>query len=292
MTATVVVEAPGPLTLVQDLGRVGSMHLGVPTSGALDTAALALANRLVGNRDGAAGLEILLGGLRFRPDHAVRVAVTGPQVGVRIDDRAASWGVAESVRAGELVEIVASASGLRCWLAVSGGVDVPEVLGSRSTDTFSGLGPAGLEAGTVLPLGGVGRGTVPGASAVPVPRSSSLRLPLMLGPRDNWFTDAALDLLLGQEYAVASDSDRTALRLEGTRGLERRETRELASEGLVTGAVQVPASGQPLVFLADHPVTGGYPVVGVISSQALAACAQARPGDRVRFRAMAPLPRR
>src|SRR6478672_1764673 len=122
MSSTLVVEAPGPLTLVQDLGRVGSMHLGVPTSGALDTAALALANRLVGNRDGAAGLEILLGGLRFRSDHAVRVAVTGAQVGVRIDDRAASWGVAESVRAGELVEIVASESGLRCWLAVSGGV--------------------------------------------------------------------------------------------------------------------------------------------------------------------------
>lgn len=281
---TLVAEAPGPLMLVQDLGRAGSMHLGVPPSGALDPAALALANRLVGNPDSAAGLEILLGGARLRVDRSVRLAVTGAQVAIRVAGRAASWGVAESVRAGEAIEIDAANDGLRCWLAVSGGLDVPPVMGSRSTDTLTGLGPERLSPGDVLSLGSSIGEVVAGAAAVPVARTAVLTLPVMLGPRDDWFTADALHTFFEQEYVVSAESDRTALRLTSGDPLERSRGGELASEGLVTGAVQVRATGQPLVFLADHPVTGGYPVVAVVRSAALAGCAQARPGDRLRFR--------
>ncbi len=288
------IEEAGPLTLVQDRGRPGSMHLGVPSSGALDPEALALANRLVGNPAEAAGLEIVLGGLAMRPERSVRIAVTGAQVGLRVGGRAASWGTAESVRAGERIEIVAADAGLRCWLALSGGIDVPLVLGSRSTDTLSGLGPPPVEAGTALALGrppdaARSTGAVEELSeaevaAVPVRWAEVVTLPLAPGPRDDWFTEASLERLLEHDYVVAQDSNRTAVRLLGEEPLERTVTDELPSEGLVNGAVQVPASGQPLVFLADHPVTGGYPVVGVVTESGLAACAQARPGDRVRFR--------
>jgi biotin-dependent carboxylase-like uncharacterized protein len=297
---TLLVEAPGPFLLVQDQGRAGSMHLGVPPSGALDPEALALANRLVGNPTDAAGLEILLGGVRIRAQRPIRIALAGAQVGLTIAGRPAAWGTAESVRADELIEITAAGDGIRSWLAVAGGIDVPAVLGSRSTDTLSGLGPVPLVTGARLATGATTPAhdkhqEVTGAaaeSAVPRARSEVLELPVRLGPRADWFTAAAVDALLDQEYAVEADSSRTALRLTGEAPLERRRRDELASEGIVTGAVQVPASGQPLVFLADHPVTGGYPVVGVVSPEAMASCAQARPGDRVRFRRPRPHPRR
>lgn len=279
-----VVEAAGTQTLIQDLGRPGSMHLGVPPSGALDPAALALANRLVGNPDDAAGFEVLLGGLRFRVDEALRIAVTGAQMGVRIGRRPASWGVAESIPAGESLELRPTPDGLRCWVAVAGGVAVDPVLGSCASDTLTGLGPRPLADGMELQLGKPRGQSVPGAEAVPIAHPGVFTLPMTPGPRDDWFSPEALQRLFTQEYAVAPDSNRTALRLKADDPLERARTEELPSEGIVTGAVQVPAGGQPLVFLADHPVTGGYPVVGVVSPSAVSACAQARPGDRVRFR--------
>jgi biotin-dependent carboxylase-like uncharacterized protein len=297
---SLLVEEPGPLLLVQDLGRAGSMHLGVPPSGALDPDALAQANRLVGNDRQAAGLEILLGGVRIRAEHATRIAVTGALVGLSIGGRAASWGTAESVRAGELVEIDPARKGIRSWLAVAGGIDTAPVLGSRSTDTLSRLGPEPVVAGDRLPVGPPAasdqrdladpthHADAASAVAVPRPHPAVVELPLLLGPRRDWFTEEAVASLFDQEYAVEPDSSRTALRLAAGRPLERRRREELPSEGIVTGAVQVPASGQPLVFLADHPVTGGYPVIGVVSSEALAACAQARPGDRLRFRRSRP----
>src|SRR5215218_8461721 len=150
---TLLVERPGPFLLVQDQGRPGSGHLGVPPSGALDPEALALANRLVGNRAEAAGLEILLGGVRMRAQRPARIAVTGAQVGVTVAGRPVAWGTAVSVRAHEIVEITAARDGIRSWLAVAGGIDVPAVLGSRSTDTLTGLGPDPLGAGERLPTG-------------------------------------------------------------------------------------------------------------------------------------------
>jgi biotin-dependent carboxylase-like uncharacterized protein len=259
------------------------MHLGVPPSGALDIEALALANRLVGNPESAAGLEVLLGGVRLESQTSTRVALTGARAVLRIGGRAASWGVAESVRPGETIEIEPAPDELRSWLAVAGGLDVPEVLGSRSTDTLTGLGPPTVAAGDRLAVGSAGGAPEEDAAGVPQGRPEVWSLPVEPGPRADWFTAASSERLVDQEYVVSASSNRTALRLDADTPLERSVDEELVSEGIVTGAVQVPASGRPLVFLADHPVTGGYPVVGVVTSTGLAACAQARPGDRLRF---------
>jgi len=257
-------------------------HLGVPPSGALDPDALSLANRLVGNAEEAAGLEVLLGGVRLTVEQSSRIAVTGAQLPPTVQGRAVPWGQAVSVGAGETVELGRAPTGLRSWLAFAGGIDVPPVLGSRSTDVLTGIGPPALTVGGRLRIGEPPVST-PEGSAVPMPMTAEVvTLRMALGPRDDWFTPAAVEQLFAGEYAVSPAADRTALRLEGA-ALERRHDDELASEGLVTGAVQVPASGQPLVFLADHPVTGGYPVVGVVDRTSVKRCAQLRPGDRVRF---------
>jgi biotin-dependent carboxylase-like uncharacterized protein len=281
-----VVEA-GPALLVEDLGRPGWAHLGVPRSGALDPEALALANRLVGNRAETAGLEVLLGGCALEALSSIRLAVTGAPLPVRVAGRDVGWGEPVSVHAGELVEIGPTPSGLRGWLAVAGGIQVPEVLGSRSTDTLSGLGPAPLAPGDELLVGDAPATYVAEAKAVPAARvDGDTVLALRLGPRHGWFTDEALDRLASIAFEVSPDSDRVGLRLvAGAAGrLERRVDDELASEGIVLGAVQVPSDGQPLIFLADHPVTGGYPVVGVVDPHNVSRCAQLRPGVRVRFR--------
>ena len=273
------VVTAGPQTTVQDLGRPGHAHLGVPRSGALDQPAYRLANRLVGNDESAAALECLLGGVRFRVGHAVTMAVTGAAVPVRVDGRGAGWGCAVSVPEGATVELGRAQSGLRAYVAVAGGVAVPAVLGSRATDLLSGLGPAVVSDGDRLPVGDV-VGPPRTGDAVPARPGSVLRV--RLGPRDDWFTDASLRALHGASYTVTGESNRIGLRLDGP-ALERRDDAELASEGMVLGAVQVPPSGQPVVFLHDHPVTGGYPVVAVVVDADLPLCAQLRPGETVRI---------
>jgi biotin-dependent carboxylase-like uncharacterized protein len=271
---------PGVLTTVQDLGRPGFAHLGVPRSGALDGPALRLANRLVGNAEGAAGLETTLGGVRLRARQGCRVAVTGAEAAVVVAGRAVPWGSAVPVPAGSEVVVGPAVRGLRSYLAVGGGIAVEEVLGSRSTDLLSGLGPAPLAAGTVLPLGAAG--PVPEeAAAVPRPRDPVLHVDL--GPRADWFTDEALAALDGASYEVGAASNRIGLRLRGE-PVARSRAGELATEPMVLGAVQVPPNGQPVVFLADHPTTGGYPVLGVVREVDLPVCAQARPGDRLVIR--------
>jgi biotin-dependent carboxylase-like uncharacterized protein len=279
---TVEVVDPGALTTVQDLGRPGWAHLGVPRSGALDAPALRLANRLVGNRDSAAALETTLSGLTLRPDRATTLAVAGAPCDVRVDGRPASWGAAVPVPAGAEVRIGPATEGVRSYVALSGGIDVAPVLGSRSTDVLSGLGPAPLEAGDRLPLGPPGRAPY-GIEAVPQPRGD--RLHLVLGPRADWFSPGALEALDGAAYEVSADSNRIGLRLTGP-PIERTANDELPSEGMVLGAVQVPPNGQPVVFLHDHPTTGGYPVVAVVIEDDLPVCAQARPGDRLILRVL------
>jgi biotin-dependent carboxylase-like uncharacterized protein len=280
-SSLVVVDA-GPSLLVQDGGRRGWAHLGVPPSGALDPGALALANRLVGNAETAAGLEVLLGGVRLRAESSARVAVTGAPMEVVVGGQPRPWGEALSVRAGDELELRPGPTGLRSWLALAGGVAAEVVLGSRSSDTLSRLGPPALVAGDRVVGGPVP--ARPGTGAA-VPRRVVGLLRLRLGPRDGWFEPAAVERLASTTYTVEPDSDRVGLRLRAVDGtsLPRSRHDELPSEGLLTGAVQVPASGQPLVFLADHPVTGGYPVVGVVDRDDLWQCAQLRPGEQVRF---------
>ncbi len=279
--ALVVVRA-GALTTVQDQGRPGHAHLGVPRSGALDGPAAALVNRLVGNPPEAAVLETTLNGCAVCPRSAVTVAVGGAPCPVSVDGRPVAWGAAVRVPGGALLAVGTALCGVRGYVAFSGGVAVEPVLGSRSTDLLSGLGPPPLTDKTVLPLG---RPTAPHArvdvAAQPRP-PAELVLRVTLGPRDDWFTAAAVRTFVTHTYRVASASNRIGLRTEGP-VLERAWPGELPSEGMVLGAVQVPPDGRPVVFLADHPTTGGYPVIAVVRAADLPAAAQAAPGTPVRF---------
>ncbi|QEU83193.1 biotin-dependent carboxyltransferase [Streptomyces subrutilus] len=280
-----LVVRAGALTTVQDLGRPGHAHLGVPRSGALDTAAYALANRLLGNPPGAGVLETTVDGVGLRALAAVTVAVTGAPCAVRVDGRPAAWGAPVRVPAGAELSVGRAESGLRSYLAVRGGVAAAPVLGSRSTDLLSGLGPPVVAVGTLLPVGPPGPAPVAPADLCPLPGPpADLLLPLRPGPRADWFTEASLAGLWRAVFRVSARSNRIGLRTEGGSPLARAREGELPSEGMVLGAVQVPPDGLPVVFLADHPVTGGYPVVGVVPpGPALDAAAQAGPGTAVRF---------
>jgi biotin-dependent carboxylase-like uncharacterized protein len=287
MTRALEVLATGPSVLVQDAGRPGLAPLGVPRSGWLDPGAAGLANRLVGNPSGAAVLECLLGGVRLRVGAAMTLAVTGAPCPVTAGGRPLAFGEPVTLAAGVELALGPPTSGLRSYVAVAGGICVEPVLGSRSTDMLSGVGPEPVAAGDVLPVGEPTGEPTP--LDVSTSRSSTTDVPLRVwaGPRADWFTDEALRTLTGATYTVDADSDRVALRLDGP-VLERVREGELPSEGIVLGAVQVPAEGRPLVFLRDHPTTGGYPVVAVVDPDDLGRCAQLRPGDEVRFRWVAP----
>jgi biotin-dependent carboxylase-like uncharacterized protein len=277
------VLAPGPLATIQDRGRPGWASIGVPRSGAADRAAADLANRLVGNDPGAATVEVTAGGLRLRAERTVLIAVTGAPARIDVDGRPAPHNAPLTLAAGAVLTLGIPPVGLRSYVAVRGGVDAVPVLGSRSTDTLSGLGPQPLAAGDRLPVGRLAADEpVVDVAAVPAPSPDPV-LRVLSGPRRAWLETAAWTALTTQEWTVTPDSDRVGLRLAGPR-LRRAREGELPSEGLVPGALQVPPDGAPVLFLADHPVTGGYPVLAVVASGDLGAAAQLRPGDRLRFR--------
>ncbi|MBA8793319.1 biotin-dependent carboxylase-like uncharacterized protein [Friedmanniella endophytica] len=277
----ITVVRPGPLALLQDLGRPGLAAIGVPTSGAADRGQAALAHRLVGNRPDAALLETVLGGLELRSDDPLWCAVTGPATAVTVDGRPV--GTHRRVLLPPDVPLVVAAPprGLRHYVAVRGGLVPPPVLGSRSTDLLSGLGPAPLRAGDRLPVGDP-TGPLPPAVRLPPPAAVG-ELWLTTGPRRDWLDGTGWSALVGTTWEVSAESNRVGVRLTGP-PVPRRTDAELPSEGLVRGAVQLPPSGQPVLFGADHPVTGGYPVVAVLTPTSADAAAQLRPGDRVRLR--------
>jgi len=281
-TPTLTVVRAGALTTVQDAGRPGMADLGVPHSGALDRDAAALANRLVGNNAEAAVLESTLDGVSLRSNTAVVIAVTGAAAAVSVAQHPAAWGVPVTVGAGEVVDIGVAVAGVRSYVAVAGGLTVPPVLGSRSTDTLSGLGPPPLAAGDDIAVG-PRSGPIPAVDFTIARRvTEPVVLRLTYGPRDDWFDAESLTTLTTCEYVVSATSNRIGMRLTGPPVL-RKHTRELESEGMVLGAVQIPPDGHPVVMLADHPTTGGYPVVGVVNAHDVSALAQARPGTIVRF---------
>ena len=263
------VLAAGPLTTVQDRGRPGWAHLGVPPSGAADPRALALGNRLVGNDPTAAALEATLSGPRLRFRAAALVAVTGAET--EASNRRLEVG------AGEVLELGRFLNGVRAYVSVRGGIDAEPVLGSRSTDLLSGLGPPQLREGAVLQIGPEPTAK-PEEVEPPPPLPAEPILRLLPGPRDDWFVSNAL----AGTWRVSPASNRVGVRLEGPR-IERIRHEELLSEGVVTGALQVPPSGQPILLLNDHPTTGGYPVLGVLHADDLPLAAQLRPGQRLSF---------
>lgn len=279
MTRSVTVLETGPLTTVQDSGRPGQAALGVGRSGACDLASYRLANRLVGNAPNAAALEVTYGGLRLRADGDVVVVTTGARCA-----GTAPHNAPVSLRSGQVLELGPPASGLRTYLAVRGGFAVDPVLGSCATDVLSGLGPPVVTPGTTLAVG-LSERPHPGVDLAPVgdPEAGDVTVRVTPGPRRDWFSDGAWASLVDQPWAVATDSNRVGIRLEGE-PLVRERTGELPSEGLVRGALQVPASGQPVLFLADHPVTGGYPVIGYVADVDVDRCGQLRPGQRLLLR--------
>lgn len=260
----IVVRRPGLLTTVQDLGRPGLAHLGVPRAGAADVDALVRANALVGNVAGAAALE---------------TTAVGPTLAFEVDATVAVHGRAVFVPAGRVLDVGPVRGGLRDYVAVRGGIDVAPVLGSRSTCTLSGLGPAPLQAGDRLR---VGSATVGEPRELPPVVAQDGPLRLLLGPREDALSPAGVASLLAQAWTVTPDSDRTGLRLHGE-ALARTGRGEPASEGVVAGALQLPPDGRPVLFLPGHPTTGGYPVVAVVLRADLARAARAAPGDRLRF---------
>lgn len=282
MSVGLEVVRSGPLALVEDLGRPGHAAIGVGRSGAADRGALRLANRLLGNPEGAAGVEVTLGGLELAArGRDVWVAVTGAPVRITVGRRAAGAYAPVRVRAGESLRLGTPATGLRSYVAVRGGVDVEPVLGSRSRDVLAGIGPEPLVPGVVLPVGSPPQ-DYPRVDAVPAPSYDEIVLRVVRGPRDALVHDP--DDLVAAPWTVAAASDRVGMRLDGRALALRDPHAALPSEGAYRGAVQVPPSGQPVVFLADHPVTGGYPVVGVVVDADVDRAAQARPGQPVTLR--------
>ncbi len=274
----IVVLDPGVLATVQDAGRHGYAHLGVPTAGPLDLPAARLANRLVGNPEDAAVVESLLGGLALRLDQGRWIAVTGAPTTVLVNGSPVAWGEAVWAPTDSEVRLGSVTTGMRCYLAVGGGIEVEPVLGSRSTDTLAWVGPPALGAGSELALGpAYGR---PAAVDVPAGRRAGA-LRVHPGPQAHWFPEDVRRRLFTTDWSVSEQSNRVGLRLRGD-PLER-DAAELASQGMVTGAIQVPVDGQPVVFLADHPPTGGYPVIGVVEADDLWQCAQVRPGETLRL---------
>ena len=283
MTTLEILHA-GPLALIQDLGRVGLAHLGVTRSGAADRRSHTLANRLVANPDDRATIEVTLGGFTARVRGGdVDIAVTGADPNPNVGESSFGANSIQHVRDGEVISLGVPHSGLRSYLAVRGGIAVTPVLGSRSYDVMSAIGPLPLQPGDVLPVGEHTE-EYPELDQAPVAPISEHLVELLVvpGPRDDWLTDP--DALVHTIWMASDRSDRVGMRLEGRPLVHRNPGRQLPSEGATRGSIQVPPNGSPVILGPDHPVTGGYPVVGVIADQDIDKVAQVRPGQHVRLR--------
>lgn len=291
--------AAGLQTLVQDAGRHGLSGLGISASGALDAAAMRQANRMVGNPVDTPVLENLLGQLQLRCHGQATLAVTGAQAALTLRNAAgAQWPVdatqAVALDDGDTLTLHAPTAGVRCYVAVRGGWHVAPVLGSCATDTLALVGPPPVQAGQRLAVGlSVPSAALQATQATPtrpaLPRLGELvTLDVVLGPRTDWFTPASVEAFAAQEWNVTPQSNRVGIRIAGAQPLQRSRHDELPSEGTVAGAIQVPLSGQPVLFLADHPLTGGYPVIAAVASHHLDLAAQLPVGCRLRFRVIAP----
>jgi KipI family sensor histidine kinase inhibitor len=290
-SAAITVLKSGPLLLVEDLGRPGGASIGAGRSGVLDRAALKLGNRLVGNDEGAAGLEVLLQAeLRF--EQPTWFAVTGARGALSLNGHPIEPDAAVRASAGDVLRLGSAERGVRYVVALRGGVAVARELGSASTDIGAVIGPLPLSDGDRIALGGAASREIPAVDALTVwsPPQDEVDVHVVAGPRQDWFSPASIDRFYDTGWEVTPESNRVGARLRSSAGeaLERSDDHalpaELPSEPMVPGAIQVPPSGQPTVLLADAPVTGGYPVIAVVADADLDLFAQLRPGQRVRFR--------
>lgn len=284
------VLAAGALTLVQDLGRVGFAAVGVGRSGAVDRGAFCLGARLLAQPYTSAALEVTLGGLSVQAQGNVMLALTGAPAPADIDGRGVGYCGPFALGDGQILTLGVPPVGLRTYVSVRGGLNVPPVLGSRASDTLSGLGPEPVRAGDVVPVGPP-PADFPNVDQAPTATLSreTLVVRALRGPRDDWLAD--LNALVATEWTVSSRSDRVGMRLVGEplQHHASRMAQELPSEGVVRGSIQVPPGGEPVIFLADHPVTGGYPVVAVLVDNDIDRVAQAVPGQQLRILLVGPL---
>ncbi|MDO5710340.1 MAG: biotin-dependent carboxyltransferase family protein [Micrococcales bacterium] len=282
----------GSQTLIEDLGRPGLAAIGVSRSGVADLGAYKLGARLLGHdfsadgpRDpGPAALEVLLGGLEFRVHGELTIALTGAAVPATQDGRLVDANAPIRLRDRQVLRLGSAERGLRCYVSFRGGLDVEPVLGSRSRDTLAELGPL-VEPGSFLPVGAAQGQAQPlvDHAAIPALPDAVVDVDFLPGPRADWLAD--LGALTSTSWLVSERSNRVGVRLVGE-PLARAtqfDGAELPSEGVVRGTIQVPPGGEPVVFLSDHPVTGGYPSVGVLTRAAADRAAQARPGQRIRL---------
>lgn len=280
---TLEIMHTGPLALIEDLGRPGLAHLGVTRSGAADRRSHALANRLVANPADRATIEVTFGGLTARVRGGdIAIAVTGADTDPAVDGIPFGINSIHYAHDRQVISLGSPHCGLRTYLAVRGGIDVEPVLGSRSSDVMSGIGPQPLQPGDELP---VGEHTTAFSELDQAPVASFTEDPIELnvvpGPRDDWFIDP--DVLVHSEWVASDRSDRVGMRLDGCPLQHRRPGRQLPSEGATRGAIQVPPNGLPVILGPDHPVTGSYPVIGVVTDHDIDLVAQIRPGQQVRL---------
>lgn len=296
-SAVMSVTSPGLQTLFQDAGRAGQASMGISPSGALDQAAWRRANWLVGNASHLPALEITAGGFSASILAPMVVALTGAPCPVMVSCAdgthfTASAETPLALEAGDQLRLGTPARGVRSYLARRGGWAVTPQLGSASRDTLAQVGPEPLQAGANLYAGNTPphNAVQPAAMGLPLlpAPGETITLDIIPGPRCGWFSDEALNRLTSQCWQVTPQSNRIGLRLQGEFPLTRSDNRELPSEGTCIGAIQVPANGQPVLFLADHPLTGGYPVIGAVAHYHLDIAGQLPPGCRIRFRAIRP----
>lgn len=280
--------------LVQDLGRTGHASIGVTTSGAMDRGALVTANRAVGNPPNLPALEITFGSLSFDCSAETAMALSGALVAITVQRKSGERVDGEMdqsipVQAGDRVTLGYPPRGVRTYLAVRGGFDVPDVLGSASRDTLSALGPSPLTKGSIIAIGHKAprRNTplIERAMTEPLPAAGEIiDVDVTLGPRADWFPEASVAAFIQHVWRVTPQSSRVGLRLRGETALQRNKATELPSEGMSRGAIQIPHDGQPVLLLADYPVTGGYPVIAVVAEHHLDLAGQLPPGAQIRFR--------
>ncbi|CAJ1493217.1 5-oxoprolinase/urea amidolyase family protein [[Mycobacterium] kokjensenii] len=283
MTTTLEILHTGPLALVEDLGRAGLGHLGVSPSGAADRRSHTLANRLLANPDDRATIEVAFGGLSVRVRGGdVDIAVTGADTDPDVDGVSFGTNSIQRVRDGQVVSLGRPRSGLRSYLGVRGGIEVTPVLGSRSYDVMNAIGPSPLRDGDVLQIG-ERAGHYPEIDQAPVATITDdvVELRVTPGPRDDWFVDP--DIMVRTNWLVSNRSDRVGMRLVGMPLEYRWPDRQLPAEGADRGAIQILPNGFPIILGPDHPVTGAYPVVGVVVDEDIDTLAQVRPGQTVRM---------